>query len=441
MATARKFNRLTDHLGAHAGAYADACLQAVEDLFDAAWLRKNKGHRLQTLWARLDPLATNELYALGKAILNLKTKHGKWLESTAKRVKNNPADSHGLTTEILVCGSFAGKGGAEVSPAKNNEPGIDLVVKFPSSFKYMVSIKNHDISKHEKAFQTLARKVKDAFVTKLKKLGQNGKLMVSCEDYMTDQDFKACLAFVQDTLQEPGMYELSDGRVKVAYANLVKEQDREFAKSEPSSAVMIYCRHHRNEQLNFKSKLTDAAENMQRHVSPSPDHFRLLQMRVHASADILALESAAQEMLDAPSDCGLDGVWLTQSTGVREAETNKTTIYTVLRAAMRGKHAGQIKAAQQGEIVSYEFGIGSMGTTPVTSTFSRGDGTSLPMPSDFYLYQKTDFYYLMQRTASGLQGNLQSPASGVHYHQVAEIGGREIVIKAHSPEAEDVLIV
>lgn len=180
---------------------------------------------------------------------------------------------------------------------------------------------------------------------------------------------------------------------------------------------------------------------MQRHVSPSPDRFRLLQMRVHASADILALESAAQEMLDAPSDCGLDGVWLTQSIGVREAETDKTTIHTVLRAAMRGNHAGQIKAAQQGERVSYEFGIGSMGTTPVTSSFSSGDGVSLAMPPDFYLYQKTDFYYLMQPSASGLQGNLQSPASGVHYHQVAEIDGREIVFKAHSPEAEDVLIV
>ncbi|MEI6002262.1 hypothetical protein H3V53_35610 [Paraburkholderia bengalensis] len=441
MVTPSKFNRTTAHLGEHAGAFADACFQAVEDLFEGAWLRKDKGHRLQTLWARRDILATNELYALGKAIRNLQPKHAKWLESTARRLKKNPADSHGLITEILVCGSTRGHGGAEVYPSKKDEPGVDLVVRFPSSFKYVMSVKNHDISIHEKAFQKLAEGLKEAFVSKLKKLGENGKLYVVCDDYMSADEFTMCIDFVRGSLRDDGAYVLIPNRLTVFYAKLVNEPDREFAKTMTSSAVLIHCGEHPNEQLNFKDKLRKAAENMQKHVARSDTCFRLLRMRVHASADIIALEKAAQDMLDANTDCGLDGVLLTQSTGAREKATNNTIIYTVVRFAGRTDHAGLVASVQRGERLSYEFGVGSIGQTPAETFFSIGNHGPTALPRGRYVYQKTDYYYLMKRDANGLYGNLESPASGVHFHAVAELNGTEVAIQAISPASEDVLIV
>ncbi len=441
MPTTGKFNRATTHLGDHAGAFADECFQAVEDLFEGAWLRKDKGHRLQTLWARRDHLATNELYALGKAIRNLQPKHEKWLESTARRLKKNPADSHGLITEILVCGSTRGHGGAEVYPSKKGEPGVDLVVRFPSGFKYVMSVKNHDISIHEKAFQKLADRLNEVFVGKLKTLGENGKLYVVCEDYMTADDFAMCEAFVRDRLRDDGEYPLIPNRLTVLYAKLIKETDREFARTMTSSAVLIHCGQHPNEQLNFKDKLSKAAQNMQKHVARSDTCFRLLRMRVHASADIIALEKAAQDMLDADADCGLDGVLFTQSTAARERTTNNTAIYTVVRFAGRADHAGLVGSAQRGERLSYEFGVGSIGQTPVETFFSIGNLEPTALPRDRYVYQKTDYYYLMKRDAQGLYGNLESPASGIHFHAVAELNGTEVAIQAISPSSEDVLIV
>lgn len=343
--------------------------------------------------------------------------------------------------EILVCGSTRGYGGAEVYPSKKGEPGVDLVVRFPSGFKYMMSVKNHDISIHEKAFQKSAEGLKEAFVGRLKELGESGKLYVVCEDYMTADDFSMCVAFVRGRLRDNGVYVLIPDRLTVSYAKLVKEQGREFARTMTSSPVMIHCGQHPNEQLNFKDKPRKAAENMQKHVARSDTCFRLLRMRVHASADIIALEKAAQDMLDANADCGLDGVLLTQSTGARERTTNSTTIHTVIRFAGRTDHAGLVGSAQRGERLGYEFGIGSIGQAPVETFFSIGNLGQTLLPRDRYVYQKTDYYYLMKRDANGLYGNLESPASGVHFHAVAELNGTEVVIQAISPASEDVLIV
>lgn len=441
MMAASKFNRATDHLGDHAGAFANACFQAVEDLFEGAWLRKNKGHRLQILWARHDHLATNELYALGKAIRNLQPKHANWLATTARGLKKNPADSHGLITEILFCGSTQGHAGAQIYPSKKDEPGVDLVARFPSGFKYLMSVKNHDISIHEKGFQKLAEGLKETFVARLKVLGENGRLYVLCEDYMTVDDFAVCTNFLRDSLRDDGIYALIPNRLVITYAKLVKEPDRRFARSMTSSAVLVHCGQHPNEQLNFKDKLRKAAENMQKHVARSENSFRLLRMRVHASADIIGLEKAAQDMLDADSDCGLDGVMLTQATVARKRDTNSSVIHTVLRFAGRSDHSGLVASAQRGERLSYEFGVGSIGQTPVETLFSIGKQGSIAIPNDRYVYQKTDYYYLMKRDANGLYGDLTSPASGVHFHSVAELNGSEMVIQAIAPISEDVLIV
>lgn len=441
MKAASKFNRATDHLGDHAGTFAETCLQAVEDLFEGAWLRKNKGHRLQILWARRDFLATNELYALGKAIRNLLPKHANWLATTARRLKKNPADSHGLITEILFCGSTQGHAGATIYPSKKDEPGVDLIARFPSGFTYLMSVKNHDISIHEKAFQKLAEGLKETFVAKLKVMGENGRLYVVCEDYMTADDFSMCTNFLRDSLREDGVYTLIPNRLVIAFAKLVEEPDDRFAKSMTSSAVLVHSGQHPNEQPNFKDKLRKAAENMQKHVARSENNFRLLRMRVHASADIIGLEKAAQDMLDADSDCGLDGVILTQSTVARTKDANNSIIHTVLRFAGRSDHSGVVASAQRGERLSYEFGVGSIGVTPVETLFSIGNQGPITIPRDRYVYQKTDYYYLMKKDANGLYGNITSPASGVHFHSVAELNGSEVVIQAISPVSEDVLIV
>lgn len=433
-----KFNRATEHLGEHAGAFAEDCIQAVEDIFEGAWLRKNNGHRLQMLWARRDRLATSELYALGKAIRKLQPKHSMWLDSTARSLKKNVFDSHGLITEILVCGSISGKGNAVVFPSKKSEPGIDLSVRFSDGFCYVISVKNHDISVHEKAFQRYADCLRETFNLKLRELGTNGKLVVMSDDYINQQDFGLCSDFLRNHLVAEGLHEIIPGKLALSYTKMRKEE-RDFAKTFTSSAVIICCGQHPNEQLNFRNKLLRAADNMKKHAPMKANRFRLLKMRVHASADILGLEKAAQELIDADSDCGLDGVLLTQSSVVRSGD--RSQIHTVLRYAFRLDHPGYVNAVTHGNILGVEFGIGSVGNETIETQLTNGEGLLITMPRDRYIYQRTDYYFLMKKDANGFSGNIESPASGVHYHAVMEMDDTEFVLQAISPVSEDVLIV
>ena len=430
-----KFGRTTSHLGDHAGAISVDFLEAVEDLFGASWLKKNKGHRLQMLWGRMDAMATCELYAFGKAIRNLQPRHQRWLESTARKIKINTIDTHGLIFEILVCGYTNGYFGAEIFPAKDSEPGIDLRIKFPDNFTYAISVKNHDISIHEKDFHELSEILRVFFAERLKILGLNGRIFISCEDYMKKEDFFLCMEFLKSDFKE-GFYQLIVGRLNIVYRNLVKE-DKDFAKTFISNSVIIKCAHHPNEQRNFVAKLKLAGENMKKHVAPDPNRFRLLRMRVHASADIAALGDSAQRMFDESYDCGFDGVMLSQSSGVRTGDGN-SRIHTVMRFAIRVQMP--LLELVGTHMLKSEIGIGSMGTEPIETIFNV-NGEILKISGGSYIYQKTDYYYMMSMDGNGYFGNLQSPASGVNFHSVFEFNGIETAIMAIKPSSEDVLIV
>lgn len=190
------FNRRMSHLD---DPLTTEYIKAVENAFDQRWLKKNNNHPLQILWNRQDALATNELYALGKAIYNLTKNHSEWLKTTVKSVKNaNAQNAGGYITEILICGSINGING-KVTPAQNSQSGYDLTIRFSDNFHYLISIKNHDKSTHEKSFQAHADKLRDVFIYRMKTLGINGELIINCEDYIEQKDFDLCSNFLQDS--------------------------------------------------------------------------------------------------------------------------------------------------------------------------------------------------------------------------------------------------
>jgi hypothetical protein len=134
-------------------------------------------------------------------------------------------------------------------------------------------------------------------------------------------------------------------------------------------------------------------------------------------------------------------VILTQTTGVRDQADNNTMIHTVFRFAARSDHQGWIASAKRGEKLHYEFGIGSVGSAPIDTIFIIDDERKMTLSRDRYVYQKMDYYYLAKRDALGFYGDLESPASGVHFHLVADFNGSEVEFQSISPESEDVLIV
>jgi hypothetical protein len=420
---------------------AEDSLRAVEALFDGHWLRKARGrHRLQRLWTRSDHIASSELYALGRAIKRLQPKHHQWLQSTAKTLKKSADTSHGLITEILTCGSTRGVGNAEVHPSKQGQPAVDFSVRYPSGFKYLVSVKNHDISIHEKSFSAACDELREEFIERLGILGKNGRLVINCEVPMTPEIFSICRDHIRGRLRDTGETWLLEDKLLLIFYEFQKENGEDFAKSMTSNVLIVWCRQHPNEQLNFQDKLKQAARNMKTHVRRSDEYARLLLMRVHVTADINMMEAQAKEMLDAEWDCGFDLVMLTQSTGVRNRDGD-TSIYTTVRFAGSSDHQGLAQAAMRGERLVYEHGIGSVGTERVASRMKFGADQPLDLSTGRYEYQRGDFYYVAKEDERALHASMNSPAHGVHIHSVAHIGGQEIIFSGAYPDTDEVLII
>ncbi|HFU8029829.1 TPA: hypothetical protein ACH7EX_004516, partial [Escherichia coli] len=176
-----KFNRAIEHL-INPGSPEEVinAIQAVEDLFSLAWLSKQEGHRLQTLWSRLDSLSTSELYRLGKSIINLSVKNKKWLEATAKEIKKDTDSSHGLLTEMIIIGSLSTELGT-ITPCPKSFKIYDYIVDFGNESRHKVSIKNYDITKHEKDFNNRCELIRITFKNHLESMKLSGGLMVLLE--------------------------------------------------------------------------------------------------------------------------------------------------------------------------------------------------------------------------------------------------------------------
>jgi len=435
MNTINNFKRRVDHLPED----AIACLQKVEDLFGASWLKEDGNHLLQILWLRRDPLSTNELYVLGNAIKKLQPTHKDWLASIAEDIKRDAATANGFIFEIIVCGAIEGTNGAKLKPSPKNKPGVDLTLRFPDGFQYEISVKNHGISKHETEFQSRSKSLDEIFQAGLKAAGKNGRLFVSCEDHMTEEDFQRCTEVLQNTRLSTGKYDVDGSRLGMIFREFSNEPGKTFSRNFTSHLCIVSSPQHRNDRLNFRDKLSIASGNMRKHLTRTPKNFLLLRMRLHANADIIGLKNLAQEMIDHDENCGFDGVILTQATVVKG--DGRTAIHTVFQAAMNGQRDSLIQAGMAGNRLNVGLGLGTIGQTPTHVQLDVGNGKPMRMDPSNYFYQRGDFYYLMKEESGVFTGEMESPASGIHTHCVWKNAGGEVLMKGISPPTEELLLI
>lgn len=438
------FGRDTSHLrdskGEHPPEFATHCIAAVEELFGKAWLEGAEGqpgHRLQKLWERKDWLSTCELFGLGKCILLLTPKHKIWLNQTAKKIKSGVANAHGFITEILTCGSIKTSKG-EVYPAPGNQKGYDFVVDFPSGFKYYISIKSQGMASHELTFHEFGDRLKEAFAQRLEFLDVDGELYLQSTTHIDSDVFEYLIKFVGSVLKTPNTYTYRG--CQLIFRKLPKS-DKAYASCYRSHQVTISCPHHRNTLKNATSKLADAAKNMGLHLPCSDDYFRYLWIRVHNSTEVAVLEEAAKKMLDDDlRDYGFDGVFFIQPSVIRTESSSE--INTYLSVAAAGLHQGYNRAIveERVSLITMDVPVGGLSRKPSELHITNGKIT-VPLPSNYYFYQKADMYFLMERDGDEMVGEWSSPASGIRHHIVYADGHKETLFPSPAVEVEETLII
>ncbi len=180
----------------------NAKLAALAVAFDEAWLAADDGHSLQSLWARRDALATNELLNFGDAVQRLQAESPDWLAGQVDTIKTGDAgQSAGAIFEIIALNLFS-RNFCKVEPAPRAKPGFDGTLILNDGSRILISVKNHGLSSPERAFQARSKALDDTFQAQLARHGLKGvEANVLAKQHLDDtawmsltSDIDACLA-------------------------------------------------------------------------------------------------------------------------------------------------------------------------------------------------------------------------------------------------------
>lgn len=414
-----KFGRAIEHLTKTSDLSSILnALQNVEDLFTEDWLNKNGGHRLQKLWARRDHLSSSELYSFGKAINKLGKKNRTWLESTAREIKKNAQTSHGLITEIITIGSFSIEKG-EITPCNKSFPIYDYTVDYNSGYKYKVSIKNFDISVHEKKFNDICGIIRKTFQNYLKTKNISGSLTIVFEQStITQETLIDICCHIALKMNGYGVYDCYDLGIKIIFQKLDAYDKKQL--KHPSDTVLILAKQHPNEQRNVESKIKSANDSMLKDTIDNMSIKKLI-IRLGETTDINRIKKYLENIAEDYENCGFDMCLIFQPTVASDVENASTTIVTTLYPITRSFSPLSENIEEKlnhVDILQLELGIGLLSTQHVPLTLTNGDNSADIDLSEYYVYQKGDIYLQMKKNGSSYNADLAQPASGIKVHAV-----------------------
>jgi hypothetical protein len=388
---------------------------AVGNLFGQQWLMENYGHRLQLLWQRKDYLASSELYSLGKSINRLIQKNATWLESTAKEIKKNKDTSHGLITEIILIGSLNNDSGV-VTPCNKSNPVYDYSVNYDTGFSYKVSIKNFDISVHEKAFNDKCEIIYKTFKNFLEFYKISGTLVIEClAQNLTKEILLDVCCFIAYKIKDHGHYNLGGGCFIIYNKLFGYEASRLMFKS---GTLLVVSKQHKNEQRNIESKISAANASLLKDQRDK-NSIKKLIIRIGETTDSERVKAYLQTIADDYNNCGFDMCFVFQPTVVNNQD-GTSVIATQLIPITRSffpLDEGLIEKLDNIGIGKIELGIGVLTTEKISRNLEQGGFGGKELPS-CYTYQKGDIFISMKQDENGYSGTLSQPAQGIKVHAV-----------------------
>lgn len=434
-----KFMRAIDHLiNTSTSENVINAIQAVEDLFTTEWLIKCDGHRLQVLWARRDALSTSELYSLGKSILKLSMDNRVWLEASAKEIKKDKNSSHGLLTEIIIIGSLSTDNGV-INPCPKSFKLYDYTVDFDTGYKYKVSIKNFDITKHEKEFHKRCETIRRTFKNHIKFKELSGKLTVLLEhDFLSEELTREICFFIVFKMKDYGFYPMEDFRGGIGFHE-INECDKTRLVN-PSDILIVIAKHHFNEQRNIIDKINNVNDQLLSDPNESKS-FKQLVIRLGSTANIDIINKHMIMLSEDWQKCGFDMYFLFQPQVVFDNIKNSTHISTSIKNGGKSFHPLDTNIKNKIEnlkMLKMEFGIGKMSFESSPIKLIVNNSQAIFNLTSHYVFQKGDVFIRAIKSNNGFSGNLTKIAPGVITHIVFDNMTLSPILY---PEEDRVLIV
>jgi hypothetical protein len=412
-------------------------LNTVEQSFGLDWLAASNGaHKLQRLWQRSDSLATIELITLGDAIALVKTIDSVWMTDRIVDIKMSSATSHGHLFEVLGIAMLA-RAGMQVRPTRGNHPGVDALVSFADGFEVRLSMKNHDISDHERFFRERSLKTRMSMQKSLRGKCSSAQVLVEALECLTEPDWARVENFINGipaVTSQQYKREVIPKKVAVRISTLAPQAGMQaLAATHFSDTFLAISPHHKNEQKNFLDKVYKATANLRKHAMRSEHTANAVFMRLHPTASLNDIETYAREMLnDNESDPGVDAILLYQPSVIRRDGQSSVSHHLRFIASSRYLIAGHhFKLAAL---------IGLVSSESSRNELHSSNGSKLVLEGK-YVYQSGEHYYLAQETADGFSANLTTIAPGILAHAVFTQPPPGCVIKGRFPPDEELAIL
>ncbi|WP_233963648.1 hypothetical protein [Pectobacterium versatile] len=437
-----KYRRAINHLETKNCSEDDIIyyLECVEESFGFDWLVEKGNHKLQILWQRRDALSTNELFAIGKAIKSLKNEHEIWLKKTIANIKKQPEGAHGFIAEIILASSITADK-SKTTPAPANKPGYDISINGENGKNILISVKNHDISKHYKDFLKHSEKIRGEFIRIINNLKISARLIVCFLKPISKDLYKECVLLMHFKVKGYGNYCTDDGIVNIRVIPINDFDGKPTITG--SELCIITAPFHKNEHIGFKSKLTLASENMKKHLPKNSNTLRLLFMRLHHAADIKLLGEIANNMIISDENCGFDQVMLIQPSVARTPD-GRSTIHTcfnfsqIIRSTPERNILDIYKDIGH---IRYAFPVGTFSNSPTNMIIMDENKLGVELEQS-YIYQMGIIKTKAESRSDGSYwGELSSPASGIHVVSCFDVDGQSFTLGAIKPENEELLLI
>jgi hypothetical protein len=415
--------------------HAEQLIYAVGETFDVRWLSQDGPHRIKSVWARRDPLASTELVCFGNALVRVRDLAPEWLKKTVRRIRKTPADAHGLISEILTFGQLSVPDGS-LELAVDSQAGFDAIAHHGNGWRHFISVKNHDISDKEKQFQQAGRRIRKAWQNRIGLERRSGGVVVISQVPFEAHHEAAIIELLKCEPAPIGTRLLFDEAIYVSWGGPY-DHIQPLSTARLSDHVVVVATQPTSEQDRFKTGLRKAIQRIEKHTPNDPNTCRIVHMRVHESADLVLLETLANELAAHP-DYGVDGVFLLQPSVVHDAA--KSQVLHTVRMGGTGRkfiEFAQSRAGSHTTPYTYQFGAGALSDKPSQIQLRAPLGSGITLSPHSYVFQQGDYYVDATPGKDGaVEANISTPAPGIAVHAVFRIQGGEFVLQPLSPESD-----
>lgn len=420
-------------------------LCAVDNQFGEKWLKSGNANPVQLLWCREDPLATNELFLLGDAILRGQAVDQKWVQEQVKIIKSGDSNNRqGALFELLALSMFT-RQGVKIIPAPKGNPGYDVTVILPSERAMRISLKKYGLSAHYSSFKKKCAEVENHITTKLKERAVNAAVItVFTNKYLNGQDWTALekeLATIIEkfatsrrlTTTKSDNYELS--------INRLAKGRHSFSPECLSYVVRFFSPYHHNENKNLLDKVEDAFANFENNAGlPQPKCKGLVFIRIPETASFTLCKSWADEYFRNSEKLGLDAAIIYQSSVVTTTES-KSGIQHSIALAKRPEFAEWCQQWSAGApAISLQVLVGNCSSGPAYLSISDGEN-NIPV-GERYVYQSG--CHSVKGTPDpngGSSATLRNLGPGIACHAVMEVPGGKLTLQGKLPPTNDLLLL